>query len=133
MKAIKKFEFPTSTGGAAQSKYDWNKLFDGGIYQLTHGEDVTSDPHNFRMLLQKQAEASHKNVKVHISKDTPAIITLQASPMTDEEAAEADARVANRKDAEKARRLKKAEAKKASATTPETVSEAAPVATPPQS
>lgn len=118
MKTLKKFEFPTTTS-AAVSKYDWDKLFDGGIYQMEQGTDFTSDPLNFTTIARNQAQVMHKNLQIHRSKaeeGKPVIVTLQATPMTDEQAAEADAKVEARKATEKARRAKAKEATPATET-----------------
>lgn len=134
MKTLKKFEFPVAAAtGGGQSKYDWAKMFDGGIYQLVHGEggDFTGDPQNFRMMIKARAELLHKNVQVHIDKSaTPIVITLQASPMTDEQIAEADAHIEHKKALEKARRDKK---KSEKATTPSTSVESTTAETQPVS
>jgi hypothetical protein len=39
MKTLKSFDF--GPDGGDRSRYDWDKLLDGGIHQLKEGEDYT--------------------------------------------------------------------------------------------
>lgn len=87
MKTLKKFEFKQSVGKAL---YDWDKLLDGGIYELSKGEgkDFTCNTQTIRMMAYKQAEKRGLGVRVHVIDgeeiETPTV-TLQAYEMTAEE------------------------------------------------
>lgn len=61
MKTLKSFEFKSAVGG---SKHDWNKLLDGGIYQLEQGKDFTCKVTTMGMLIRQRAKKRGLLVKV---------------------------------------------------------------------
>ena len=117
-KKVNKFEF--TEAHATQSKYDWDQLFDGNTYELVHGVHFTSDPQNFRMMAQNQGDRKHVNVQTQLirgkAEGETDKVYIKGTPMTDTEAAEADARIEAKKDAEKARRADKKAKAEAEAT-----------------
>lgn len=60
MITLKKFEFKDASD---RSTYDWAKLLDGKIYQLTEGEDYTCKTVTFQSLIRNQAKKAGKAVK----------------------------------------------------------------------
>lgn len=130
MKTLKKFEFPVASSKFGESTYPWDEILDGSIRQLTQGEDfpITTKPSNFRFSIVESAKKRHKTVQVHIGKEEPIVVTVKASPMTDEQAAEADAAIEAKKAADKASRdKKKAEKATTSAPSVEPTAETQPV------
>lgn len=90
MKTLKKFEFASRT----ESTYPWEKILDGGIYELKEGEDFKCKVATFSTLCRTQASKMHKTVKIG---NVEGGIVVQATKMTDEQIAEHDAKVEQRK------------------------------------
>ena len=61
MKTLKKFEFKSF---GADSEYDWDKLTDGGIYQLEAGTDYKCKDATFSTLARTAGRRRGKTVKV---------------------------------------------------------------------
>lgn len=61
MKALSTFTFSRST--TRESKYDWNKLLDGGIYQLTEGDDYTCKPETMITIARTAAKKRGLTIK----------------------------------------------------------------------
>lgn len=81
MKALKSFEFKAGRGGFG-SKYDWDKLFDGGIYQLTEGEDYSAKTNHF--MANIRARARKRGLAILVNKvggkdGAPVSIVLQVT------------------------------------------------------
>lgn len=74
MQTLKSFEFVAT---ARQSSYDWAKILDGGIHQLTEGEDYTCKRANFCLMAKKKAKALMLNVVINRVEGG---LVLQASP-----------------------------------------------------
>lgn len=85
MKTLKKFEFKAS---GIKAIYDWDKLLDGSIYQLTKGEDFNCNTQTIRMMSYKQAEKRGMGVRVSVDDgedvETPTVV-IQSYEMTPEE------------------------------------------------
>ena len=58
-------EFPV--GG--RSNYPWGEWMDGGVWELTVGEDVKTNPRNFRVSANAQAKARGGKIRTKILKD----------------------------------------------------------------
>ena len=101
MKTLKKFDFPASTHGI-QSVYDWPKLLDGGIHQLTEGEDFKCQASNFHSMAIGQSKKRFKNLKAHLTNESPIVVTLQATDMTQDEREAYESKIAERKAAKQA-------------------------------
>jgi hypothetical protein len=87
MKTLKKFEFKQ----VAQSKYPWDKILDGGIYELSEGTDFDCSTRNMTGKVRSAARKKYKTVKLSAS-ETAKTITLQATDMDAEQRASEDAR-----------------------------------------
>lgn len=98
MKTLKKFEF-RSPGN--QSKYDWNKFFDGGIYQLEEGSDYTSSQSTFIYMIKNQAK--RHGIEVNVQKVEGGVVLQALEPST------AETRAAGQAALKAARQAKKAE------------------------
>lgn len=118
MKVLKKFEFPVSTFG--QSTHDWNAIFaakvahdalgkPGPAVELVEGTDYTGKPELFQSSIRTNATKRHLNVKCPVVKveGKPTCIFVQVSDMNDEEIANADARIENAKEKNKAHAAKR--------------------------
>jgi hypothetical protein len=95
MKALKKFEFKETRQA---SKYPWDKLLDGGIYQMTQAEDFP-DVGNIDHMppkIKHAARRRYKTVKVQIDRENMTVV-VQAFDMTTEQRAAEDAKRAEEK------------------------------------
>lgn len=108
MKVLESFDFKTKD--STRQKYNWDKLTDGGIYQMSPKEDYTSTTDNFGAQVRFQAALRFKKVKVSADKD--GVVTLQAFAMTGDEKDKEIARQERFKEATKVR-LAKEKAEKA--------------------
>lgn len=63
MKTLKSFEF--KAGAVGGSKHDWDKLFDGGIYQLEEGKDYACKTSTMKMMLRHRAKKRGLLIKVN--------------------------------------------------------------------
>lgn len=115
MKALKKFDFKPQT----ESAYDWDKMFDGGIYVATKGEDFECELNTFKTMLRDRAKKRYKTVKVHTDENS---VTFQAIDMTPEQREHEDVR---RSEREAAKAAAKDAKKNAGEATLETVEEEA--------
>lgn len=103
MKSLQDFSF-TKKGG--KGAYDWYKILDGGIYQLTKGEDFECEPSTFGLMARTNAAKQNKNIKV--SQDEKAgTVVLQATPMTPEEKEANQAKLAKQKEIASIKRAEK--------------------------
>lgn len=118
MEVVKKFEFPASTFG--QSTHDWKAILSaevapdqlgkpGKAVKLVEGEDFDSKPEQFCSMIRNQAAKKHLKAKASIvrTEGKPTNIFVQVCKMTDEEAADADAKIEAQKEKGKERRLAK--------------------------
>jgi hypothetical protein len=62
MKSLESFEFTAPVGKA---EYEWDKLLDGGIYQLAEGDDYHCKTATFRVMAAKQARKKGNIVRVN--------------------------------------------------------------------
>lgn len=93
MKSLQDFSF-TKRGG--KGAYDWYKILDGGIYQLSKGEDFECEASTFGLMARTNASKQNKNIK--ISQDEKAgTVVLQATPMSAEEREANQAKLAEQK------------------------------------
>ena len=60
MKTLKTFEFATT---GRKGSYEWDKLLDGGIYQLEHGKDFDAKPETVIALARAAAKKAGKKLK----------------------------------------------------------------------
>lgn len=131
MKTVKKFEFAPSTFG--QSTHDWPAILaakvdranlgkPGPAVELVAGIDFDNEPDQFIGTIRNQAAKRHlksKCSKVALE-GKPVSIYVQVADMTDEEAADSDARFESAKEKGKERNAAKKAAAKAAAETPPT-------------
>ena len=61
MKTLKKFDF--QVGGRQESQYDWEKMLDGGIYELEEGKDFTCKSSTFVVMAKIRAGARGQEIK----------------------------------------------------------------------
>jgi hypothetical protein len=125
MKSLKNFDFGTA---GAKSTYDWEKLLDGGTYQVEKGVDFECETSTFTTLARSRAQVRSKNLKIKVLEDEITVV-LRAEPMTPEQAATMQGKLAARKERAAA---KKAEKKAGGQATEEAAPEAddAPPAAP---
>lgn len=79
MELLESYEFTGRSGG--QSKYDFDKLFDGSIYRLQRGDDFDgkTSVKSIRGYLATQASKRGKSLRTQIEADGAALV-VQAAP-----------------------------------------------------
>lgn len=70
MKTLKAFDFRTST----RSRYDWDRLLDGGVYQLIEGDDIAGKLGNFVVLAARQAAKRGKTLRRQKTEDGKGLV-----------------------------------------------------------
>jgi hypothetical protein len=80
MKTLKTFEFQ-GFGGGDKGRYDWAKLLDGGIYQLTEGEDFKCKPKTLQMMARNQAKKKGLKLKANMVEGGIVIQAVEPSLM----------------------------------------------------
>lgn len=72
----------------AERTHDWDKLLDGGTYQLDKGEDYDCKSETMRVMAYSQGGKRDLFVRCAIEKDKESgneCVVLQATPMTEEQ------------------------------------------------
>ena len=75
-------DYTFTSRGRGASRYDFDKLFDGGIYRLRRGDDfdAKSDTKSVRGYLHTQASRRGKSLRTEAEDDDT--IVIQARPKT---------------------------------------------------
>lgn len=78
MKALKSFDFGSSNRGS----YDWDKILDGGIYELIQGQDYECTSSTMQTMSRNQAKARNKGVRISKNADETGLVVqaYDASP-----------------------------------------------------
>lgn len=77
MKTLKTFDFALS----GRSRYDWDTLLDGTIYQMTEGEDFDCKVNTLTTLLRDRAKKRGKRVQISVGEG---VVTFQATNLEQE-------------------------------------------------
>lgn len=74
MEALESFDFSTRSGG--KTKYNFDKLFDGGIYRLTRGDDFDekASVKSVRGYMHTQASKRGKSLRTQAEGDDTFVI-----------------------------------------------------------
>jgi hypothetical protein len=103
MKSLQDFSFQKKGGKGA---YDWYKILDGGIYQLTKGEDFECEASTFGLMARTNASKQNKNIRVSQDEEAGTVV-LQATPMSPEEKEANQAKLAKQKEIAAIKRAEK--------------------------
>lgn len=105
MKTLQKYDFKTAEN---RSDYPWDKILDGGIYQLEKGEgkDFECEVTTFTTLARVRAQKRNKNVKISVDAEN-GVVVLQATPMTADEIKANESKMAARKEKDAVKRAEK--------------------------
>lgn len=78
MKELKTFDFKSST----RSYYDWEKILDGGIYELIEGQDYHCSYNTMNTLARSRGKIRGKSVRVAKNADNTGCViqAFDASP-----------------------------------------------------
>lgn len=102
MKVLASYEFKATV---AKATYDWAKLLDGGIYQVTKGDDFECKTSTFAMMSRMRAKKLGKTVRISkVDDDTlviqavpAAVVKTPESPVVEETVTETEKRPAGKK------------------------------------